>query len=149
MQEKSLSNKIIIFDFDKTLSTKDSFNLFIKFSLGNYYFFFIPFIIILKIFVKIGLIQLYHFKLFLKISFSILKRDKNIISKKISNHLNFNSSVLRIFKKELKINRCIIISASPSFYIKYLLDSVEIYGLEFNINPFKFYLIHIKKIKLN
>lgn len=133
--------KIIVFDFDKTVSEKDTFNLFLYF-MGrevDYYLIkrFVYYLIItlrkLRIITNLKQKQL-GLNLFINKKNSISDISLNSFCKSIK----LKKFMLDLLEKKSLESRVIICSASPVIYIKKLLPKVEVHGLEFSFNNNKY-----------
>ena len=131
-----MPKKIIVFDFDKTLTYKDTLlSFYIFLSKKNISFIFKLIIyLFLMIFCKFKMISNDYlkqngFNLFLR-GLSIKYLEKK--SKKFASNIVFNK-LYHSYDFKSTLDRVIIISASYQLYLKYIFpENVEIFGSNFN-----------------
>lgn len=131
-----MAKKIIVFDFDKTFTYKDTVLDFYIFLSKNNISFLLKLIIylFLMIFCKFNMISNDYlkqngFNLFLK-GLSVEYLEKK--AKKFASNIVFNK-LYHSYDFKLTIDRVIIISASYELYLKYIFPkNIEIYGSTFN-----------------
>lgn len=145
---KKLSKKVVVFDFDKTLTHEDTFRYFLichvkvqyKFLISVFYYF-------QAIIYKLKLINLITFKKNC-LKFLGLFDTKKTSFRNPRNMVRLNEKVCNLLENEAKLNRVIIVSASPTFFIKYFFPEVEVYGMEFDYNPIRIHSHPFKEEKV-
>lgn len=134
--------KVLVFDFDKTLTYKDSFTqLCCQRMLHMTRWWVFPVYITLKILSKFRLISVKREKeIAIYILFPHRISEYNKICQEFSSRIKLNPIVNRLNKAIDPRNRIIILSASPREYIQPLFPEIEIYATELKVD-------HTGKIK--
>ena len=128
--------KIVVFDFDKTISEKDTFNSFLYF-MGrnvNYYLIrrFVYYLVIaLRKLRLISNLKQKQLGLNLFVNKNTIIDDISLIS--FCKNIKLRKFILDLLGKKSWDSRVIICSASPKIYIKKLFPKYEVYGLEFSL----------------
>ncbi|MEM3062763.1 MAG: hypothetical protein QW303_04365 [Nitrososphaerota archaeon] len=125
--------KKIVFDFDKTLSIKNSFNDYLyyvgrsnkNYRLRKFVYFFIVLLRKIKI-ISNHLQKLVGLNLFLPLDSSQVEN----YSKDFAREIELNKKVYSIYQKKKKYE-IIICTSSPSIYIKEIFPEAKVIGLEF------------------
>ncbi len=133
--------KIIVFDFDKTLTFQDSFDQLLRWRMKQTPrgLLLSPVYAVLKIASKLHWISVkrekwLQTKLFLPMALEAFENLCKDFAPKIK-----LSPICRILEAERKAgNRVIILSASPAYYLRYLFPDCEIMALEFSIHGDRF-----------
>ena len=129
--------KIIVFDFDKTLTLKDSFNEFIYFRLRNkrFKYIYILYVFFLKFLYKLKLLSNKKFKEIVLQTIINIKEAKN---KKIfidfSKNIILKRKIMKIFNEKKKNNIVYIISASPIEFLNIINSKNYNIGMEYVVS---------------
>lgn len=127
--------KIVVFDFDKTLTNYDSLTKLLLSRMFGWKFLLFPFYAVLKLLAKLTIISVIREK---EICFKLLmprKHDEfDAVCKKYVKMIDLNDLKFIIDKEIINSNRVIILSASPENYLKPLFPFAEVIGLRFNID---------------
>lgn len=133
---------ITVFDFDKTLTQKDTFNLFLYF-VAKHYVFYIPKRIIYFTIIFLRKIRLISnitqktFALNLFLPDNEESIDKYIIP--FAKSIIMNKNIVSMMRYQQTHSNVIICSASPKKYIQYIFPESYVIGLEFTKN-IKYYI---------
>ena len=131
--------KLIVFDFDKTLTRRDTFLTYLiaattfyshPFILLNYYFG--------ALLVKLGLNDISNFKermMKWKCRYQNIANEE--VVKRMAKKIEFNNNVLELLRKLSAENQVLIVSASPEFYIKEFFPEVLVLGLKFDCHKMR------------
>lgn len=122
-----------VFDFDKTLTEKDTFTSFLFF-VGKdktglilrksiYYFFLL--IRVLKL-ISNRTLKIIGLNLFLPDDPELLK----VYSKEFADTISLNKNVVKMLNESKENSKVVICSASPTIYIEYLFPGIPVIGLE-------------------
>ncbi|MDZ7755204.1 haloacid dehalogenase-like hydrolase [Rhodohalobacter sp.] len=141
-----MSSKVIVFDFDKTLTEKDTLFGFYKSVAGSERMFFAKKIILITagVLYKIGLIKNRTLKgigFFLYLKGKKIE-DLEIAAKEYSKKIELNAIYKNYFQK--KEGDKWIISASPEIYLKYVFPNEKIAGTQLSYDGGT-----VKGLKLN
>ncbi len=121
----------IVFDFDKTLTYKDSLTQFFVERMKSWRAIFLPYYFILKILSKYGFISISKEK---ELSFAALCPTSDSIINNLlvefTDRIKLNDINERVLYNIKEGNRVIILSASPEVYLKKLYPSCDIIGLQ-------------------
>ncbi len=124
--------KTIVFDFDKTLTYRDSLTQFFLGRMKGWRFIYLPYYICLKVFSKIGIISVIKEK---ELAMSLLcpKSESKInrLFLDFIDRINLSEVNERLYNEIDKNNKVIILSASPEIYLQKLYPKCEIIGLQF------------------
>lgn len=126
--------KTVVFDFDKTLTYKDSLTQFFYERMRGWRMVMFPFYVVLKVLSKFSVISVKKEKELAMTA--LLPKDKDVIS-----------DLFKIFVKHIRLcpvnknvevalkdaDRVIILSASPEDYLKILYPRCEVIGLRYEI----------------
>ena len=132
-----MKNKVIVFDFDKTLTYKDTLLGFYFYISEKNIFFYIKLSIyfIFMVLLKLNIISNHFFK---SIGFKFFLKNKKINhieekSKKFASKINFNK-LFHSYNFNCLSNTIYIVSASYQVYLKYIFpENVKIYASQFTI----------------
>lgn len=134
----------VVFDFDKTLTDKDTFNDFIFFCGRTSHYFVFKKTIYLTLFI-LGKCRILTNKNLKQIGLNLfLSNNMNEINRQafdFSKTIEMKSSVQSILESKNKNTNIIICSASPENYIKCLFPNVNLIGLKFEIMNKKLIII--------
>lgn len=128
--------KILVFDFDKTLTYKDSFTqLCFQRMLKITRWWVFPIYITLRILSKFKFISVKKEKeIALYLLFPHYISEFNEICRKFSSKIKLNPIVDNLNKAIILKNRAIILSASPREYIRQLFPEIEIFATELKVD---------------
>jgi HAD superfamily phosphoserine phosphatase-like hydrolase len=125
---------LVLFDFDGTITTKDSFPLFFKFSFGDFYyylgfFFFTPLFVLLKLKLldaeKLK-IKILSFYLKGKSREWIEEKGKDFILYLFKNEIVKKEFITLMNEYKLKNAEIAVVSASPDAWVKIFCDNMNV-----------------------
>lgn len=126
---------IVVFDFDKTITTKDTFNMFMYFCGKQDKFYSIK-ILMYSIFIVLRKLRLIGNLKQKQVALRIFLPRENIIlnnyAKEFIKNIPLNHKIVALLNKKQKEHNIIICSASLSNYIKLLLPGFKVIGMEYN-----------------
>ena len=127
--------KTIVFDFDKTLTYKDTMNQFFFWRMRGIRALYLPIFLGGVFLVKIKIITVKKFK---EICIRLLapnSKDQLLsLFKEFSDKIELAESICILNEKVKDGNRVIILSASPIYYLKEIFPMCEIIGTTFTFN---------------
>lgn len=127
--------KTIVFDFDKTLTYKDSLTQFFIERMKGWRIIFLPYYVLLKVLSKFKIISVLREKeLAMAVLFpkNQLELDKLLIDFASRIELNpLNDKVVGVLNNG---NEVIILSASPEIYLKELYPQCQVIGMQIKVN---------------
>lgn len=128
--------KTIVFDFDKTLTYKDTMNQFFFWRMRGIRAIYWPAFLFLVILVKIKLLSIKRLK---ELSIRMLapkKKDEMMaLFKKFSKEIVVADTIKILNKRIKEDNRVIVLSASPVYYLQEIFNNkVEIIGTTFEFD---------------
>lgn len=128
--------EVLVFDFDKTLTYKDSFTQLCCRRMHKFTRWWVfPVWVILKISSKIGFISVKKEKeLCLRLLFPHHISEYISVCQDFSSHIELTPIVNRLKQAYAEGNRIIILSASPREYIQLLFTEVEVYAMETKVD---------------
>ena len=133
--------RTIVFDYDKTLTKKDTFDQFVKYHSSNKNFYIFIIYTLLVILYKFKIISLKFLK---SIIYNIIFKKSNLNPEecfsRFSDKIKFKKEVLKIFQERIKneSNQVFIISASPRKIIEKVSERSINIGMEFLYSNNKF-----------
>jgi HAD superfamily phosphoserine phosphatase-like hydrolase len=133
--------KFILFDFDKTLTFKDSLTQLFLERINGINFMYFPLFILLKFLSKVKFISVKKEKeILIKL---LLPKDRNLLEDLFdlfAEKIKLTPIIVDILNTEKEAgNRVIILTAAPEYYVNKIFPDIEVYGTTFFFNEkFKF-----------
>lgn len=128
--------KTIVFDFDKTLTYNDTLHQLLLWRMcmtRRYYF--LPIYCFLIVLVKMKIISLKRLKeICINILFPKKIDDITKISKCFISKIRLSEIYEKLIMEMSRGNRVVVLSASPTFYLKQLFPNIEIIGTNWYID---------------
>lgn len=127
--------KTIVFDFDKTLTYKDTMNQFFFWRMRGIRAIYWPAFLFLVTLVKLKFLSIKRLK---ELSIRMLapkKKDEMLaLFREFSKKIVFADTIKILNKRIEEGNRVIVLSASPVYYLQEIFNKIEIIGTTFEFN---------------
>lgn len=127
--------KTIVFDFDKTLTYKDTMNQFFFWRMRGIRAIYWPVFLFLVTIVKLKFLSIKRLKELCIRMLAPKKEDEMMaLFKEFSEEIVMADTINILNKRVEEDNRVIVLSASPVYYLKEIFSNVEIIGTTFEFN---------------